>query len=154
MLANIMPNEGTNENKPLLKEELNPLFRYGANKRLELKSRGVDESGRLWGRGVFFDNDDQPAQVAGYLSSLDMKESQESIGIMVFGWTLTEINNQKLEEAKYLLADVAEIKLADRQRILSKSGYEEVMRELAIKNGKGSLTRVPKLNIFSLKKKS
>jgi len=144
-----MSKDGSDLERPMNPEAVvNRLFDYGHNERLKLTSKEVDGQGRLLGRGTFFDQDCQEIQVAGFLASIDSQQSQALIGPMVFGWVITDVNGQELKESKYLLADVAEIDIGDRRRILSKSGFEQAMRRLAGKCSKGNLQSVPEMKIY------
>lgn len=147
-----MPNDGSSPEFHIVSrtQEAEHLFHYGANKKLNLTSKGIDSAGRLWGRGTFDQVDNQAINVAGFLASVDDPANKQILGVMVFGWAITEVNGQGLSEPKYLLSDVAEINPEDRRRILSKAAYVEAMKKLAKKCGKGELSNVPEMKIFRL----
>lgn len=142
-----MSKDGSDLERPMNPEAVvNRLFDFGHNERLKLASRGIDAEGRLWGKGTFLDGDDKPTDIAGFLASVDSRETQE-LGVMVFGWVITEVNGRELKEPKYLLSDVAGIDIDDRRRILSKATYTEAMRRLAKKCSRGNLQIVPEMKI-------
>lgn len=130
------------------RKEFEPLFRYGSNDNLTLTSKGVDTQGRLWGRGILLAEGDQRIAVAGYLASVDSDKSQDLLGPMVFGWVITEINGQSLQDKKYLLANVVDVDPVDKKRILSEAAYQQAMRKLARKIKKVELRDVPPMNIY------